>query len=433
MQSTYSKQVAYNQRIMKAEEEISGINCDIADFVSQMTLDPAEEVIICVNGSQEMKKGETAMAGQLWIQGDRMMTAANPAFPGMANSKESAILSATAEALEWRNDALEQPDPPRKGQRVIISPKDLWGREEVLATGEPNVDSEDGYEIAYQRVFAAAAQFELTPTFLKEDCESILSDPKKAELVPQWMCLAERVATGSRPRVLENGPDTLNSDDEAKEDVKADELTGMYTTEMDPKLGPKKLSSLEVSQQKAAAQALKELSNSSPSRFSTSSTPEVSSDFGNSIVNSAQSSRQSSRQSTPMNSDNEDDMTEDHKRMVKLAKKKSSIPRCSSAPGEKPPTRQPAKSQPAQEPKGNGTPASRMRDDAGPSQKVPQPSGLKAAASQRAPAGPSRSGQESPGTKVPTTKQASRAGSLRGVGGPGQKDTCVPQRHPSKT
>jgi hypothetical protein len=27
-----------------------------------------------------------------------MMTAANPAFPGMANSKESAILSATAEA-----------------------------------------------------------------------------------------------------------------------------------------------------------------------------------------------------------------------------------------------------------------------------------------------------------------------------------------------
>jgi hypothetical protein len=199
MQSTYLKKVAYNERIMKAEEEISGINCDIADFVSQMSLDPAEEVIICVNGSQEMNKGERAMAGQLWIQGDRMMTAANPVFPGMSNSKESAILAATAEALEWRNDALESPDPPRKGQRVIIYPKDLLGLEEVLAIGEPNVDSEDGHEIAYQRVFAAAAQFELTPTFLKEDCESILTDPKKAELVPQWMCLAERVATGSRP------------------------------------------------------------------------------------------------------------------------------------------------------------------------------------------------------------------------------------------
>jgi hypothetical protein len=65
MQSTFLKQVAYNQRIMKAEEEISGINCDVADFVSKMSLDPAEEVVICVNGSQEMKKGETAMAGQL--------------------------------------------------------------------------------------------------------------------------------------------------------------------------------------------------------------------------------------------------------------------------------------------------------------------------------------------------------------------------------
>jgi hypothetical protein len=401
-----------------------------------MSLDLAEEVIICVNGSQEMNKGETAMAGQLWIQDGRMRTASNPAFPDMANSKESAILSAVAEAVEWRNDALESADPPRKGQRVIIYPKELWGLEEVLATGDPNADPEDGHPIAYERVFAAAAQFESTPVFLKEDCERIVSDPKKAELVPQWMCLAERVATGSRSRVLENGPDTLNSDDEAKEDVTADELTGMYTSEMDPKSGPKKLSSQEAARQRAMATALRDaerLTSSSVSRFTTSSSPEVSSDFGNSIGNSAQSSRQSSRQSTPMNSDNEDDMTEDQKRLVKLARKKSSIPRCSSAPGEKPPTRQPAKSQPAQEPKGNGTPVSRMRGDAGPSQKVTQPSVLKAAAYRRAPADRSSSGQESPGTKVPTTKQASRAGGLRGVGGSGKTDTCVANGHPSKT
>jgi hypothetical protein len=213
------KQVAYNERIMKAEEEISGINCDIADFVSQMTLDPASEVIICVNGSQEMKKGETAMAGQLWIQDGRMMTASNPAFSNMSNSKESAILSATAEAVEWRNDALEPPDPLRKGQRVVIYPKELTNLEQVLVTGDPNVDPEDGHPIAYQRVLAAAAEFERPPVFLKEDCESIRSDPKKADLVPQWMCLAERVATGSRPRVLEDGPDTLNSDEDSDKDV----------------------------------------------------------------------------------------------------------------------------------------------------------------------------------------------------------------------
>jgi hypothetical protein len=130
MQSTFLKQVAYNQRIMKAEEEISGINCDVADFVSKMTLDPAEEVVICVNGSQEMKRGETAMAGQLRIQGDRMMTASNPAFDGMSNTKESAVLSATAEAIAWKNDALETPGP-RKGQRVVIYPKELTQLETV--------------------------------------------------------------------------------------------------------------------------------------------------------------------------------------------------------------------------------------------------------------------------------------------------------------
>jgi hypothetical protein len=106
MQSTFLKQVAYNQRIMKAEEEISGINCDVADFVSQMSLDPAEEVIICVNGSQEMKKGERAMAGQLWIQGDRMMTASNPVFDKMSNTRDFAVLTAVAEAIVWKNDAL---------------------------------------------------------------------------------------------------------------------------------------------------------------------------------------------------------------------------------------------------------------------------------------------------------------------------------------
>jgi hypothetical protein len=308
---------------------------------------------------------------------------------------------------------------------VIIYPKEMWGLEEVLATGDPNADPEDGHPIACQRIFSAAEQFETTPTFLKEDCEAILSDPKKAELVPQWMCLAERAAIGSRPRVLEDGPDTPNSDDEAKEDVKADELTGMYTSEMDPKLGPKTLSPQEAARQRATAQASRDAEKltSSPSRFTTSSTPEVSSDFGNSIVNSAQSSRQS----TPMNSDNEDDLTEDQKRQakhgMKLAGVKAAPPRCISAPG----TRAPSKAT-AQEPKGNGTPASRSRDDAGPSQKAPEPSVLKAAASQRAPA----RGQESPVGHPMSTRQASRAGSLRPKGGLGASDTCVDLFNPSE-
>jgi hypothetical protein len=62
------KQVAYNQRILEAEHEIAGINCDIGEFLSEMSLNPADELIICVNGSEEMKRDEQAFGGQLWIQ-----------------------------------------------------------------------------------------------------------------------------------------------------------------------------------------------------------------------------------------------------------------------------------------------------------------------------------------------------------------------------
>jgi hypothetical protein len=435
MQSTFMKQVAYNQRIIAAEEEISGINCDVADFVSGMTLDPAEEMIICVNGSEEMKRNETAMAGRLWIQGDRKMTAANPPFDGMANTKEAAILSAVAEAVAWKNEALEAEDPPRKGQRVVIYPKDLVQLDAVLSTGDPNVDPESRHPIGYERILAHAQTFETPPIFIKADAERITSDPKLSELVPNWMCTDERIATGNRRRVPEDGPDTWYSDDEAKEDVLPDVEKGAYTAEMDPKLGPKKLSAHEAAQQRAAANALK----SSRSGFTTSNS-EVSSDFGYSIVSSQVSSPQPSRQptpaSTPVNSDDDEGMTEDLKRVVAHAKKCSAhnVPRCTSAPGTKPP---PKKSVP-QEPQGNGTPASRLRAEAGPSQMVPEPP--KAAAPQRAPALKSKSkgdiGQESPGTKVPahdSHPMASRAGGLRSGGGIGPTDTCVDLFNPSKT
>jgi hypothetical protein len=127
-------------------------------------------------------------------------------------------------------------------------------------------------------------------------------------------------------------------------------------------------------------------------------------------------------------------MTRDQKQLVDLAQRCTSIPKCSSAPGKKSSTRQPAKSQPAQaqEPKGCGSPASRSRDDAGPSQKVPQPSDSKAAATPRAPAGRTQSkGDIGPGSL--TTTKGSRAGGFQGVGGSGQKDTHVPPRHPSQT
>jgi hypothetical protein len=37
MQSTFLKQLAYNQRVLEAEKEVAGINCDVADFLSGMS------------------------------------------------------------------------------------------------------------------------------------------------------------------------------------------------------------------------------------------------------------------------------------------------------------------------------------------------------------------------------------------------------------
>jgi hypothetical protein len=74
MQSRYLKQVAYNDQVIEAEKEVASINCDVADFLSEMTLN---QVVICVNGSEEMKRDEEVAGGQLWMQGDRQMTASN--------------------------------------------------------------------------------------------------------------------------------------------------------------------------------------------------------------------------------------------------------------------------------------------------------------------------------------------------------------------
>jgi hypothetical protein len=60
---------------------------------------------------------------------------------------------------------------------------------------------------------------------------------------------------GNRRRVLEDGDDKLNSSDEDDEKMKPDEPTDVYTAEMDPKAGPRKLSQAEAARQRAMAQA----------------------------------------------------------------------------------------------------------------------------------------------------------------------------------
>jgi hypothetical protein len=125
----------------------------------------------------------------------------------------------------------------------------------VLSTGDPNADSCDGYPIVYETILRESQTYEHPPIFLKEDSDHVANDEFLSGQVQEWMAISQQVATGSHRRVLEDGIDVWDSSDEDDEKMKPDELTGMYTEGMDPKMGPVKLSQQQVALQKAAFRA----------------------------------------------------------------------------------------------------------------------------------------------------------------------------------
>jgi hypothetical protein len=129
--------------------------------LSGTSTDPSDQLVICVSGSEEMKR-----------QGDRRMTASNMVLEGMANTREAAILSAAVEAVTWKH-CLESDDRPWKGQRGVIYPKEISQLETVLSTGDPNVDADNGHPIAYAHLLQASQSYEHPPLFLREDREKI--------------------------------------------------------------------------------------------------------------------------------------------------------------------------------------------------------------------------------------------------------------------
>jgi hypothetical protein len=76
---------------------------------------------------------------------------------------------------------------PRKGQRFVIYPKELTQLDQVLNTGDLNIDSKDGHPIAYASIPQASQAFERAPIFLWEDHERITSDPIWSVDVPKWL------------------------------------------------------------------------------------------------------------------------------------------------------------------------------------------------------------------------------------------------------
>jgi hypothetical protein len=101
MDASRQKQIAFNHRILKTEEEVSGINSDLHDFLQDMSSSEKHPSFICVDVGHTMW-GTHPVGGQLWTQGSRQMTAANKVLDGMDSSSESVALSAIADAVGWR-------------------------------------------------------------------------------------------------------------------------------------------------------------------------------------------------------------------------------------------------------------------------------------------------------------------------------------------
>jgi hypothetical protein len=58
MHASLPKQVAYNQRVLSAESEIAGINSELGDFLSKMSITADEPIIIYVNTGESLKRHE---------------------------------------------------------------------------------------------------------------------------------------------------------------------------------------------------------------------------------------------------------------------------------------------------------------------------------------------------------------------------------------
>jgi hypothetical protein len=280
----------------------------------------------------------------------------------------------------------------------------LTGLAQVLTSRNVIVqdDLEDHSEL-YSAILAESDTFEKPPLFLREDADQITSHPVWAIEIAKWMFTAAKVATGNRPRVLQDGPDVMNSDDEdAKKEDHGEELQGVYAQ------GCSSLEQARLTEQQAQAQRAAAFSSS---------------------IAFPEPERKPTPLTSPVNSDDEGMMSEDQRRGLNLGKKMAG--RATTKKKVLPPPR-PTVSIPDPEVQAPAKGAALKIKKAAVSQKAPadQPTGAKAPIPTKGQA----KGQESPETKVSTPmrtrrqakqeqakqEDASGAGGLRGVAGLGQ-------------
>jgi hypothetical protein len=159
MTTRKQKQIAYNERVLKAEDEIAGINCDFADVLSDMNA--VEIVTVCVNAGASMKRNEAILVGQSCRQECRSMTAVNGTVDGMPNTRESAILAAAVEGVEWKHPIEPVSDEGKRlGSRVVKYPAEMPQLEEAMNEFSQNPSElEDGSHIAFSKILEKCAEY----------------------------------------------------------------------------------------------------------------------------------------------------------------------------------------------------------------------------------------------------------------------------------
>jgi hypothetical protein len=140
-----------HQRILKNEEEVAGINADLADFLQGMKISALR--VACVNAGGRMR-GMQPVCGQLWTQKNRQMSAASLPMEGLGNSREEAALSGIVDVLSWRH-ALETSQDPNclpPGQRVVVYLKFLDKLNDIMATEDIRLDPVQRRLPAYEAI-----------------------------------------------------------------------------------------------------------------------------------------------------------------------------------------------------------------------------------------------------------------------------------------
>jgi hypothetical protein len=153
MHDSRENQSAFDNCVLRSEEEVSGINSGLADFLQCMSMAEGKPLFVSVNVGERIG-GAQPICGQLWVQEDRQTTAMNGCFADLGNSQGKVALSGIVDAFTWRH-ALEtsfDPDYKRPGQSVIVYPKFLDKLGLVVATGNIGMDRCDSRWPVYEAI-----------------------------------------------------------------------------------------------------------------------------------------------------------------------------------------------------------------------------------------------------------------------------------------